>query len=339
MTNSEKSEVIKKKINLANKILVVASKPVDYDSLGTALAARWLLLKQGKEVDAKIFEIIPEHIKHFPGIENIVQSRIDEVDFKMYDLIITVDGNNFTQFFTKNYESYLKVDELNIVNIDHHEPDQMENLGDLSLREKDCATAKVLYDFFIVNSGIELDKDAANWLYFGLIGDTGVFKFAASPQIFSFASKLLEAGADHFQAANWDVPKYMIDYLVWAIANTKYFPESKLTILTLDKEKLKAIETLFGKDWDTLDLDKYYKNIFMTMVQGYPYSVILKVINDNVTRISWRTSNYGADINLMKLFQSIKIDAKGHIKAGGGSANFPIAIVEKMMVEALKNQN
>jgi len=232
------------KINKAEKILIIASKPIDYDSLGTALTIDWWLKKIGKkEIFIYTFAYIPDNFRTFHSLERVVQNQMSKVDFKFFDLIILADGNSWRQFLTNDYNKYLsEIDKNKVVNIDHHEQGELnEILADSSLRVLDSCTSKVFYDFFIEPSGVVLDKEVSTWMYLALIGDTGTFSFGIYPKTFSFADLLINNKVDHIKAVDFDITKNSMDFLVWAIKHTDYYPEIQSTIFLIDDEKNKEI--------------------------------------------------------------------------------------------------
>lgn len=340
MENNEKASQILAKIEVAKKILVLTSKPIDTDSLGTTLSVRWWLKKKGKDVRACVFSNIPEHTKAFPDIDQIEQRYVNEVDFQEYDLIILVDGNAFRQFFTSQYRPVVRtLDKNKLICIDHHEPDEiLEELGNNYFGVVDSCTAKVFFDYFVEPSGIKLDSTVAQYMYMALIGDTGVFRYALYSDTFAFAQTLFDAGVDHFKATDWSMPKAMMEFTAWAIQNTTYYPNLQSTILEITDAKYDELNRIFGDDWEASDLSRYYKNVFIGMVKGYPYGLILTTVRKNPdainTKLEWRAKNFNAPIDLMQTFQNAGFVARGHKKAGGGTISVSVEeAVKKFSVE------
>jgi nanoRNase/pAp phosphatase (c-di-AMP/oligoRNAs hydrolase) len=340
MQNSSAAKVITEKIHNADSILVLASNPIDFDCIGTTLAARWWFLKLGKKVDAATFNTIPENIQNFPDLKLINAKYPDQVNFETYDLILLLDGNSFRQFFTKEYKKVLKdIDIKKIIGIDHHIADEIgDELGESYLSIQDCCTAKVFFDNFIEPSGINLDPNVAQYLYMALVGDTGGFKHQILKDTFAFAQKLIEAGADHYKATDWSVPKDTIDFMAVAIQHTEYFPEIQTTILTITKETLEKFDKIFQENWENRDLLMYYKNAFMTFAKGYPYAVIfISDRNNNHTKISWRKKSINADLDIMEIFKSAGFVAKGHKNAGGGTINATAEEAQQKFTTAMRS--
>lgn len=323
---------LEKKISLSDKILIIASTPVDYDSMGTALTIKWFIAqKYNKESTIFLFANVLDSAKKFPGYEgNINQKHPDKVDFSSYDLIILVDGNALRQFFTANYEKYVAtIKKENLFSIDHHEEGPIgEYIPENTIRKKDSCTSKIFYDLFIKDSELELTQEVATWLYMSLTGDTGIFKFEIYSDTFNYAQMLLEKNVDHYRAVDFTVTKEMMEFTVWAIENTTYFESAQCTILAIDNKKREDLIAKFGKNWENNGLTKYYENIFLHMIEGYPYGLILKEgKDDGKTRVSWRCSALST-IEIMLVLRGVGFTANGHRNAGGG-------IIDKKIVEIL----
>jgi nanoRNase/pAp phosphatase (c-di-AMP/oligoRNAs hydrolase) len=323
MNIEKNAETALKKIKNAESFLIVSSKPVDNDCLGTALAIDWWLRKLGKS-GIKIVNFNPKTniADEFPGSEKIDFIDISEVDFAKFEVIIVEDGNSWHQFLTNKAKRILKEINLeNIIHIDHHIPGEIEeDLPETSVSTKDCCTAKVFYDYLLMPSEVEIDQEVADYMYRALVGDTGQFQFGLYTGTMNFAEKLIEAGADYEDAAQFTIPKEHIEFTAWAIQNTEYYPHAKLTILAIDENKAEQLESMFGSDWAERDLSRYYKNVVARKVTGFPISIIIKVAGDNGVKLNWRMDNK-IKISMIELLQSMGFSAGGHHGAGGGGVS------------------
>lgn len=342
MDNLKVVETLKQKISIADKILIIASSPVDYDSMGTALVIKWYILKKFlKESNIYFFGNSTPDNKNFPGFtDNINQSHPDKVDFKKFDLIITLDGNSPRQFFTSNFKFYIEdLDFSKIYNIDHHSSGPfVEYIPNNIIRVEDSSTGKVFYDLFIKEDlNLTLDKEVATWLYLGLIGDTGVFNWGVYPDTFKFAQTLLDCGVDHLKSIDFTISKSAMEFTAWAINATKYIEEAKSTFLVLDKQTKEYLSLNFGKEWENDYFIKYYMSTFTTKVQGYPYAFVLKESKDeNNIRIVWR-AHPASPISILELLKSLSYVANGHRNAGGGMIQKEIATIIREITYKIKD--
>lgn len=323
---TDKKVNITSKIDKANKILILASRPIDYDCLGTSLLIRWFLkeVKNKEVVNSYVFSEVPNHIKNFPGINLIEQRYVSEVDFDYYDLIIMPDGNEFRQFLTNDYKKIIAmVDSEKFISIDHHPPGKIEEtIPDSTFRKVDSCTAKVFYENFIKPENTKVPQNIAQLMYMALVGDTGNFSHAIYSDTFAFAQELIEMGAEHYSATDLSIPKDMMEFTTWAIQNTEYYPKAKSTILKINGDTKKYLADKFGEDWEAMNLIRYYMNIFMRMVEGYPYSLIMTETVDGLgVKVIYRVKNFNADIDLTETLAPIGFELKGHPKAGGGLVN------------------
>lgn len=339
---NEIASKILNKLNSSNSIAIFCSSPIDYDSVGTTLTAKWWLEKIGKKnVESFTIANIPLYMKKFPGIDTITHTHLDKINFDQYDAILLVDGNSWRQFFTISFENYLyNIPKEKILNIDHHEVGEIEKyIPETCLRIKDCCTSKVFYDYFIKDSKIKLDKEVAEWMYYSLIGDTGTFAYEIYKDTFGYAQFLLNCGVDHYKIASFSVTQKMMDFTVWAIEKTILYPEIKTTILTMNEEDKKMLAEKFGDSWENDDFIKYYQTIFMAKLENYSYGLVFKSSKkDEFTRVNWRTKNVDNPIEIMKVLQNIGFQANGHRNAGGGIIKEHISNVVDKFVEEMSKQ-
>ncbi len=59
--------------------LIIVSRPVDPDCIGTARALRWLLAAQGRTASITCFFSIPSNMADFPGMDEVLVAEPDIV--------------------------------------------------------------------------------------------------------------------------------------------------------------------------------------------------------------------------------------------------------------------
>ncbi|MEO6728765.1 MAG: DHH family phosphoesterase [Candidatus Dojkabacteria bacterium] len=319
------ADKILKKIKESQKFLIVPDgKRVDHDCISSAIAIKLFLEKLGK-TDSKIifFGSAPSYISEFVTSNNIETKYIGDVDFNSYDLIFLLDAPQWERVLTEDYQTILGTVPLDkFVNIDHHEygpihemiPEQvLSTVGEAS-------TTKVIYDYLIKPSGIELTKDIAEMLYIGLASDSQFFKYGVQADTLSFGQLLINTGIDHYKVLNMltTVEKGSVDYLVVAIKHTSYYPELKLMTLIVDSEFTQELTEKIGEDWESHDYSHLYYDVAAARIEGYDYGVMFRETNDGKgTRLSWRSRNYNT-IALMEVFKKMNFKGGGHRNAGGG---------------------
>ncbi len=116
------SKQIYKRIQDSKNILIICSRPVDPDSLGSGLTIKWWIENEfSKSSSLVIFSSIPEKLKSFPNLNQIDQSQVGKVNWEEYDLIILVDSSSWPLLLTNKYNEVLeKVGLDKFISIDHH---------------------------------------------------------------------------------------------------------------------------------------------------------------------------------------------------------------------------
>ncbi|MCS7317958.1 MAG: DHH family phosphoesterase [Candidatus Dojkabacteria bacterium] len=316
--------ILNKLLN-SRKILVIASKPIDKDSICTALSIDWFVRKIGNnliDTDIVVFSNMPFEVSFVPNVDKVKQFYIREIDFNKYDCIILVDGNSWKQFFTIHPERYLSnIEKSKLINIDHHFEGEIEKyIYDSFVRVEDVCTAKVFYDYFISKSNLQLDIEVAEYLFSAVIGDTGNFRHGIKQDTFKFAQMLVDVGINVSKLTYSPIQRISIDIMFWMYKNTIFVDEIKCMIFKLDNKLRQEATIVFGKSWEFDNYDFWYKLYFGGNILNYPY--FLKFSEDEISkkrvRISWRRSNWNADVNIMEVLKSCGFVVGGHINAGGG---------------------
>jgi len=323
-------------LSLSENTLIIVSKPIDPDCIGTALSLRWLLNEKNKSADIISFTKIPPEMTSFPDINAVTFTELKIPDFGIYDTVIMVDGCDFPQFLGDNWKEVLAaIDKKKIINIDHHmHGDIHRTVPETCLNSKTSCTAQLLYESFIEPENIKITPEVAEYLYLALLYDSGNFKYEIYPGQYSFAEKLIAAGADHAKAMDINYDKKEIDFMVWAVEHTEFLPEYKLSILTINNDLILELQKVFGESWS--DFDKFYKECIERQIKGYDYGIILMDNLDGSIRFGWRTRNYGSNISIADLARSSGFNAGGHRNAGGGRFEGTIEEAKESLLREFK---
>ena len=327
---------VNKLIDSSENALIIVSKPIDPDCIGTALSLSWLLNKKNKSSDIISFTSIPDEMDSFPGINAVALTGLKIPVFHIYDTVILIDGCDWAQFLGDNWKEVLAViDKKKIINIDHHIPgDIHKTVPETCLNTKTSCTAQLLYESFIEPENIRITPDIAEYLYLALLYDSGNFKYEAYPGQYSFAEKLIAAGADHAKAMDINYDKKEIDFMVWAVEHTEFLPEYKLSMLTINRDLNLELQKVFGESWS--DFDKFYKEAIERQIKGFDYGIILIDNLDGSIRFGWRTRNYGNTTSIAELARSSGFNAGGHRNAGGGKFEGTIEEAKENLLREFK---
>ncbi len=308
---------IHKLIADANTVLVMASTPIDIDSLGTGLTLEWYFQQLGKQVKL---------VSSFPLNSNLQQfSRqgdievIDPVtfDFSSFDLIVTEDGSHWDRFFGPDWAQVLpKLDKSRIINIDHHEPDIIASeIPDTALLEVASCTSQVVYNHLFADVARPLPEFVLEWMYKAMIADTIRFRIYYGGD-FAFADNLVREGADHFKFTNTNYPKSEIEFTTWALANMQYLPALKLMLLEVPNAEVQ--KTIAAGNDPSIE-GFFLKDTVASAVEGYDYMIVLKEITPDSINMVWRTRNYGPTVEMAKVISGAGFQGGGHRNAGGGT--------------------
>ncbi len=187
------------------------------------------------------------------------------------------------------------------------------------MRKDDICTTKIIFDHLIKDSNVQPTEDVATWMYYALIDDSRYFKNEMYPGIYTFAEEMIKYGARHDEVVNLSVDKDSMEFLAFGIENSEFQPEIETTILIIDKEKDDILIERFGKNWRLKSIHKYYVEVFMRIVVGYNYGIMFETNIEGDVMVGWRTRNFGDNVSIQRVLESIGFKAGGHFGAGGGN--------------------
>lgn len=217
-------------IDQSQKILITTHERTDGDDLGTALAFRDYLFREGKSVTVSIVGGVPKQLQFLPGSETVIED-INSIDF---DLLI-ISGCSNIQRIGNDKIINLEVAKLNI---DHHRDNAMYGTVNIVDPAK-SAVAELAFDFFKY-----IDQDIspamATCMLTGIFTDTGSFMHSnTESSTLRAASELMSKGAlVHTVAKNTFQGKDLSALHAWgrALENT-YFDENNKVIYSVITEQ------------------------------------------------------------------------------------------------------
>ena len=191
--NYQESSGILEEIKKAKKILINCHYKPDPDGIGSALALYNSLKKIGDfEVDLICPSKPPEFLNFLSGFKRIGEVDYSKFHFSEYDLWIIPDAANWWQISgIMDFNPH----GVKVINFDHHETNEV-TFQNAIISKGLSSTAELLYGIF-EDWNIELDKDIAECLLSGIIGDTGVFRYTnVTSKTLEIAKKLMDLGVD-----------------------------------------------------------------------------------------------------------------------------------------------
>lgn len=291
---------IKSYIESANTIVLAAHIHADGDAVGSVGAMYHMLKEMGKQV----YMVLPNLVDTFnflPGIDE----RIESVKVEEYDLLICLDTSNIERVNIAP-EDIAKAH--NIVVIDHHMNNTIE--ADAKFVDTEApANCEIVYDFiqYMTHS---ISKDIAEYIYMGIMTDTGSFNYQrTTSKTHRIAGEMIDAGADYVKTCsrlNHTYSETKMKLLSKLIENMEIYFDGKVRFGILDRTVLEEFD---AKEQDAENMVNYLKGIENTVVAVY-----FRALEDEEYKVSIRA---GEPIDAAEL--SAEFGGGGHKRAAGFS--------------------
>lgn len=288
-------------IEEAQDIAIVSHIDEDTDAFGSSLAMQEMLRNKGKNVVYYLSRPVERRMSFWS--DDYVVFNKNEIS-RHFDLLICLDSGDLGRLGER-------VCLLNMadktISIDHHYTNTMyamENRvdGDMS------STCEMVYDLF-VEMNVGITKKMAEFLYGGIMGDTGCLKYScASAKTVMTVAKLMEKGFDHARLCRqlFDIEPAEVIRLKGYIMNSleSYF-DGQVTVATLEEEVLAKFGVGENDTGDIVDIPR--------KVQGTEIAVFVKKTKEKI-KISFR-SNGKYNVGGIAL----KLGGGGHEMAAGAA--------------------
>lgn len=293
---------MKRQIEKAEKILLIAHRKPDGDTLGSCIALKHAIAAMDKDVQMACIDEIPERYSYMPD----VSSFISEFDFRDYDLLIVCDaGASYMTSYHEIYPDIFKGD-VPVINVDHHASN--DNFGTLNIVDSNSASTTMMIFKYFRFANYEFNPLIATALLTGLYNDTGSFMHQnTTPDTLKIAGKLLAAGG-----RVTDVSKNLF--------NTTPVSTLKLWGRVLDNLKINeegvAMSVVTEKDFKEChaEIDELSGAVdFINCVPETKFTVLLHEDEQGNVKGSFRTRN--EDVDLEEI--ASKFGGGGHKKASG----------------------
>jgi phosphoesterase RecJ-like protein len=200
-------------------------------------------------------------------------------------------------------------DNIKIAVIDHHLTNEM--FGTLNLVDTNITSVGELLYLVFEDWGVSLDKNIADCLMTGIVGDTGAFSYPGSNErTFKIASELMKLGADK-------------DRAVHQLYRSESFELVKFYGEVLIRSEIDEAGKFF---WSAIPYDSYEKlgrpvmakessaSLFAQIVEGTDFGFVAVEQEKNKLAISFR-SRTGFDTSKI----ASELGGGGHIYASGAN--------------------
>lgn len=298
----EMFEHIKMYIDEATTICLASHIHADGDAVGSIGAMYHFLKAIGKEV----YMVMPNLVERFSFLPAI-EEHVESVTLNNYDLLICLDTSNMERL---NISSKDINKAKNIVVIDHHINNTI--VADAKyVCEQAPANCEIIYDF-ITSMNHNITKDIAEYIYMGIMTDTGSFNYErTSSKTHKIAGEMIDAGADYVKICkilNHTNSEVRMKLAAKTINDMESYIDGKVRIGVIDR---KTIEQFDAKDQDLDSLVTYLRCIENTLVAIY-----FRALEDGMYKVSIRAEE---PVDAAAL--SMEFGGGGHKRAAGFSTD------------------
>lgn len=294
---SEIGSIIKEHDNF----LLNAHVDPDGDCVGSMLAIAAVLEAMGKRVGCYIPGTVSEKYKKLSHMKLLLLE--EEIKKFEYEVLFVLDtptherGGNIVSADKKPI----------IVNIDHHPTN--ERFGSVNFIKGNAAATAILVYYFLSYLGKEfITPEIADYLYLGIVMDTGCFKFQNTDAESLFvASKLVEYGASPSDITReyFYMKKFRaVRLLSHVLANLRLFDDGRIAVMELTNSMLEKYQAKIEDTEGFID--------YATSIEGVELAVFLREIDPGQVRASLRSLN---NMNVASLAE--RYGGGGHRKAAG----------------------
>ncbi len=182
-------EAVLDAIRGADRITAICHENPDADTLGAALAMRFVAEKLGKQAEVVAADGVPPFLSTLPGVSDVRRSPQLEPD-----VAVVLDGPlSRTGAIARDCGPWLE--RASIVNIDHHVSNDGSGVSAAFVDAEAAATCEMMA-ILIPELGVEIDADIATVLAAGIVQDTHTFSHPnATPRTLRVMADLVAAGA------------------------------------------------------------------------------------------------------------------------------------------------
>ena len=318
---------IKEKILKAQNIVLTTHINPDGDALGSVLALLLILNEYNKHYIEKIYNFktvrividddLPKYMSKFP--ESLAIEKLNHFEMKEIDLLISLDCANVERI---GNVATLKEKAKETINIDHHISNTEH--AKFNYISETASTAEIIYEFLDL-FGVNVDKKIAEYIYLGIINDTGNFSHDnVTKETFEICADLMKTGLNNNKIVNSLYSMSMNKVNLYADVYSKKIIDNELNYIYYYLPYKKMQELKMTKD----ETDGIAENLLT--IEGIDISMFVREEEDGSKKGSLRcNSKYNVN-EIAQLF-----NGGGHIKAAGFKTNLEFDDIVKKIEEQL----
>ncbi|MBP5301609.1 MAG: bifunctional oligoribonuclease/PAP phosphatase NrnA [Bacilli bacterium] len=289
-------KVLSEKLTLFDKIAIFRHIHPDFDAIGASFALKKAILLNFKKKDVKIFG---DNNDNF--IKNNICPKSDKVSENWFSkpfLAIILDTANKSRVsnpnWTKNDYS---------IKIDHHP--FIEKFCKKEYIDSNASSTSEILFYIFKKIKFKIDESVASFLYMGIVGDTGRFRYNLSSKTFSTVESLQKNIVDLSVLYNRMYSRDLNDIQIITFILSNYIVyKNKIIYYILYDKNLKQLNMDVNKG-------KEFVNIFQSIKNICIWCSITEDVSEKCFRVSIRSSK--AKINDV----ATKWNGGGHAKAAG----------------------
>jgi bifunctional oligoribonuclease and PAP phosphatase NrnA len=294
------SRAISRVIQQYHSFLITTHIDPDLDALCSQLALARYLLSLGKRVQMINANVFPERYDFLVGSKKI---RSPDQRIAKHDVVIIVDCGDINRI--GRVQDYLSKQAV-VINIDHHITNTF--FGDVNLvKSRSSSTAEVIFDF-LKSLKVPIDRVMAELLYYGIITDTGSFRYNnTTGHTHRVAASLVDLGLPVYQIYQRVYARFLakdLKFFLRLSSDFKSFCQGQIIYFCLKKEVIKKIDDRFD----------VRENLF-TLFRSMPHVrviVIFTEVSEKLTKVNFRSTGH---VDVAKIAVAFK--GGGHQAASG----------------------
>lgn len=295
-------DVIKQRINEAQKVVVIQPENPDADSLGTSTALEEILGDLGKDVTMFCAIDMPKYLRYIEGHSRVVR----EFDGK-YDLAIIVD-TAAEALLVKTLETpgvrhFFETHP--VIVLDHHNDEREEDVveanltfpHELVLDEAAAATGEAVYAI-ASEAGWTINQTAASNLMASILGDTlGLSTQGVTERTMQTMLELMKLGAhpadiEQKRREYMKKPADILDYKAELIKRIEYYHDGRLALVHIPWEDIEQYSDRYNPSVLVLDEMRLVEGVDVAIaIKTYPDSKLTGKIRSNLP-IADRVAGY-----------------------------------------------
>lgn len=295
-------EKVKNTLEGANTICIISHRGPDGDAVGSNLALRKQLEKQGKTVVSACVDPVPENSLFLVNANKFVT----DFDYNDFDVFVSVDCAALSLMKFHEKKPQLLSGEKPFINIDHHASN--DEFGSINIVDSEAAsTSMILYSFFNYCKW-EIDRETATNLLHGIYFDTGSLMHSnTTSHVFDVSGELISKGADLKKIVKNLFKTIEVRKLrLWGrILERAYINDDSVIVSAVNHNDYSALNATHKDTGGAID--------YLNSVPDTQYCLLLSEDDKGVVKGSIRTQR--EDINVSTV--ASKFGGGGHPKASG----------------------